>query len=94
MELVGEISIPECLVYLDNYVVFVGSRFGDSQLIRLSVEPLEQENAFIQLIDSFPNLGPIRDLILLNTDGQNQIVTCSGAFKVWLTPQLRPACLL
>ncbi|KAH7729396.1 UV-damaged DNA binding factor (ISS) [Aphelenchoides avenae] len=81
VELVGEISIPECLVYLDNYVVFVGSRFGDSQLIRLSVEPLEQENAFIQLIDSFPNLGPIRDLILLNTDGQNQIVTCSGAFK-------------
>ncbi len=35
MELLGETTLAECLVYLDNGVVFVGSRLGDSQLIRL-----------------------------------------------------------
>lgn len=30
-------SIAECLTYLDNGVVFVGSRLGDSQLVKVSV---------------------------------------------------------
>lgn len=30
VELLGEISIPECITYLDNYVLFIGSRLGDS----------------------------------------------------------------
>lgn len=33
---------------------------------------------------SYPNLGPIRDLVVINSEGQNQVVTCSGAFKVKL----------
>lgn len=70
------------MVYLDNSVVFVGSRLGDSQLIRLLSEPGDNpNNQFVEVIDSFANLGPIRDLIVVNTDGQNQIVTCSGAYK-------------
>uniref|UniRef100_A0A3P9H0S1 DNA damage-binding protein 1 n=1 Tax=Oryzias latipes TaxID=8090 RepID=A0A3P9H0S1_ORYLA len=35
VELLGETSIAECLTYLDNGVVFVGSRLGDSQLVKL-----------------------------------------------------------
>uniref|UniRef100_A0A914DYF9 DNA damage-binding protein 1 n=1 Tax=Acrobeloides nanus TaxID=290746 RepID=A0A914DYF9_9BILA len=82
VELIGDISIPECLVYLDNSVVFVGSKFGDSQLIRLSSEPVDLEtNSFVVVLDSYPNLGPIRDLVIINADGQNQVVTCSGGFK-------------
>lgn len=77
----GEITIPECLVYLDNSAVFVGSRFGDSQLIRISSDR-QKDNSFIQVIDSYPNLGPIRDMVIVNTNGQNQVITCSGAFKV------------
>ncbi|KAI6221851.1 DNA damage-binding protein 1 [Aphelenchoides fujianensis] len=80
IQLLGEISTPECLCYLDNSVVFVGSRLGDSQLIRILPEANEY-NAFIDVIDSYPNLGPIRDLLTINADGQTQIVTCSGAFK-------------
>ncbi|KAH0621079.1 hypothetical protein JD844_022103, partial [Phrynosoma platyrhinos] len=34
VELLGETSIAECLTYLDNGVVFVGSRLGDSQLVK------------------------------------------------------------
>lgn len=35
VELLGEISIPECITYLDNGVVYIGSRLGDSQLIKV-----------------------------------------------------------
>ncbi|CAD5219378.1 unnamed protein product [Bursaphelenchus okinawaensis] len=82
VQLLGEISIPECIVYLDRSIMFVGSRMGDSQLIRILDEPYEsQPNTFLEVVDSFPNLGPIRDLVILDTDGQKQVVTCSGGFK-------------
>jgi DNA damage-binding protein 1 len=59
---------------LDNSVAFVGSRLGDSQLIRLSTEPVEPDsNSFVIVIDTFQNLGPIRDLVLMDVDGQNQV---------------------
>uniref|UniRef100_A0A915DC56 DNA damage-binding protein 1 n=1 Tax=Ditylenchus dipsaci TaxID=166011 RepID=A0A915DC56_9BILA len=82
IELLGSISSPECLVYLDNSVAFVGSRYGDSQLVKLSTEPVDPEsNSFVDVIDSYNNLGPIRDLVIINSEGQNQVITCSGAFK-------------
>lgn len=31
----SQTSIAECLTYLDNGVVFVGSRLGDSQLVKV-----------------------------------------------------------
>lgn len=34
--LILQTSIAECLTYLDNGVVFVGSRLGDSQLVKVS----------------------------------------------------------
>ncbi|KAI1706295.1 mono-functional DNA-alkylating methyl methanesulfonate n-term domain-containing protein [Ditylenchus destructor] len=80
IELLGDISAPECLVYLDNSVAFVGSRYGDSQLIRLSTEPVEPNN-FVNVIDTYNNLAPIRDMVIIDNDGQSQVVTCSGAFK-------------
>ncbi|CAI4228082.1 unnamed protein product [Auanema sp. JU1783] len=80
LELLGEISTPECLVYLDNGVIFVGSRFGDSQLIRLSTTP-GAENSFITILESFINLAPIRDMTVIENDGQTQLITCSGCFK-------------
>ena len=59
MEFLGNVSIPEALVYLDNGVVFVGSRFGDSQLIKLNPQPNEAQS-FITVLETFPNIGPIR----------------------------------
>ena len=74
IELLGEISIPECLVYLGNSVAFVDSRLGDSQLIRLSTEPVDSDsNSFVTVIETFLNLGPIRDFLLMDVDGQNQV---------------------
>jgi DNA damage-binding protein 1 len=83
VELLGETTIAECLVYLDNGVVFVGSRLGDSQLIRLTTEPIDSENtSFVQVLESYVNIGPILDMALVKLEGQSQVVTCSGAFKV------------
>ncbi|KAK6052443.1 CPSF A subunit region [Cooperia oncophora] len=48
IESLGETTIAECLVYLDNGVLFVGSRFGDSQLVRLTSQPNPENNSFVQ----------------------------------------------
>ncbi|VDM76471.1 unnamed protein product [Strongylus vulgaris] len=81
IESLGETTIAECLVYLDNGVLFVGSRFGDSQLVRLTSQPHAESNSFVQILQTFTNLAPIRDIAVMECDGQNQIITCSGAFK-------------
>ncbi|VDL83163.1 unnamed protein product [Nippostrongylus brasiliensis] len=81
IESLGETVIAECLVYLDNGVLFVGSRFGDSQLVRLTSQPNAENNSFVQILQTFTNLAPIRDIAVMECDGQNQIITCSGAFK-------------
>ncbi|VDO74386.1 unnamed protein product [Heligmosomoides polygyrus] len=79
IESLGETTIAECLVYLDNGVLFIGSRFGDSQLVRLTSQPNAENNSFV--LQTFTNLAPIRDIAVMECDGQNQIITCSGAFK-------------
>ena len=75
----GEISIPECLTYLDNGVVYVGSRLGDSQLVKLNEEP-DENGSHVTILESFLNLGPIVDMVVVDLErqGQGQLVTCSG----------------
>ncbi|XP_072322013.1 DNA damage-binding protein 1 [Eucyclogobius newberryi] len=82
VELLGETSIAECLTYLDNGVVFVGSRLGDSQLVKLNVDSNDQ-GSFVTVMETFTNLGPIVDMCVVDLErqGQGQLVTCSGAFK-------------
>lgn len=82
LEVLGETSIASCISYLDNGVVFVGSTFGDSQLIKLNPERDEQ-GSYIEVLDTYVNVGPIIDFCVMDLDrqGQGQIVTCSGADK-------------
>ncbi|XP_053576428.1 DNA damage-binding protein 1 [Bombina bombina] len=82
VELLGETSIAECLTYLDNGVVFVGSRLGDSQLVKLTADSNEQ-GSYVVTMETFTNLGPIVDMCVVDLErqGQGQLVTCSGAFK-------------
>lgn len=83
----GSISIPSCLVYLDNDVVFVGSTLGDSQLIHVGhtddTMAAAENREILQVIDEFPNLGPITDFCVADLDkqGQTQLITCSGVAK-------------
>lgn len=82
VELLGEISIPECITYLDNGVVYIGSRLGDSQLIKLNIEANEH-GSYVEVMETFTNLGPIVDMCVVDLErqGQGQLVTCSGAYK-------------
>ena len=38
VELLGETTIAESITYLDNGVVYIGSRLGDSQLVKVRVD--------------------------------------------------------
>jgi len=81
-ELLGEISTPECLTYLDNGVVFVGSRLGDSQLVKLNTST-DESGSYVTLMETFTNLAPISDMVVVDMDkqGQGQLITCSGTFN-------------
>lgn len=82
VELLGEISIPECITYLDNGVLFIGSRHGDSQLVKLNTVA-DENGAYVAPMETFTNLGPILDMCVVDLErqGQGQIITCSGSFK-------------
>ncbi|KAI4468317.1 dna repair/rna processing cpsf family [Holotrichia oblita] len=82
VELLGEISTPECITYLDNGVLFIGSRLGDSQLVKLNTKPDENES-YVTPLEPFTNLAPILDMCVVDLErqGQGQLVTCSGSFK-------------
>ncbi|KAK2188211.1 hypothetical protein NP493_140g03066 [Ridgeia piscesae] len=82
VELLGETAIAECITYLDNGVVCIGSRLGDSQLVKLNVDP-DSIGSYVQVMETFTNLGPIVDMCIVDLErqGQGQLVTCSGAFK-------------
>ncbi|VDN11490.1 unnamed protein product [Dibothriocephalus latus] len=79
--LIGETVIPESIVYLDNGVVFVAAFLGDSQLIRLNPDLESERNSYITVLEQITNIGPIVDMVLLESKGQNQLITCSGAYK-------------
>uniref|UniRef100_A0A1B6DPY2 DNA damage-binding protein 1 n=2 Tax=Clastoptera arizonana TaxID=38151 RepID=A0A1B6DPY2_9HEMI len=80
--LLGEITIPECITYLDNSVMFIGSRLGDSQLIKLN-SAQDENRSYVNVMETYTSLAPIVDMVVVDLEkqGQDQLVTCSGAFK-------------
>ncbi|KAG5439299.1 hypothetical protein PCANB_001598 [Pneumocystis canis] len=70
---IGMTSIASVLVYLSNSYLFVGSHYGDSQLVNISD---------CSVLQSFPNISPVSDFCFVNREEKNEfIVTCSGAYK-------------
>jgi hypothetical protein len=65
----GETTIPECMTYLDNSYVYLGSRLGDSQLVRLNVQP-DENKSYVTIVESFTNLGPIVDMVVVDLERQ------------------------
>ncbi|KAL0352802.1 UNVERIFIED_CONTAM: DNA damage-binding protein 1 [Sesamum angustifolium] len=78
----GETSVASSISYLDNAVVFVGSSYGDSQLIKLNLQP-DAQGSYLEVLERYVNLGPIVDFCVVDLErqGQGQVVTCSGAYK-------------
>ncbi|XP_031500678.1 DNA damage-binding protein 1 [Nymphaea colorata] len=81
-EFLGETSIASTISYLDNAFVFIGSSYGDSQLIKLNLQP-DAKGSYVEVLERYVNLGPIVDFCVVDLErqGQGQVVTCSGAFK-------------
>lgn len=52
-------------------MIFVGSRLGDAQLIKLSVQANEN-GSFAEVIETFTNLGPIIDMCVVDLERQGQ----------------------
>jgi DNA damage-binding protein 1 len=52
-------------------------------LIKLHTKPLIETNSFVEILDTFTNLGPITDFAVMDMErqGQCQLVTCSGGDK-------------
>eukprot|EP00960_Hanusia_phi_P003968 116510-Hanusia_phi.AAC.2 len=82
LDTLGETSSAKTITYLDSGVVFIGSCFGDSQLIRLHPDK-DENDSNIEVLESFTNLGPIQDFCVVDLErqGQGQVVTCSGTLK-------------
>ena len=53
--------------------MFIGSTYGDSQLIRLSSEKNEN-GSYIELVDRYDNLGPIVDFCVVDLERQGQVI--------------------
>jgi DNA damage-binding protein 1 len=82
VEVLGKTSIASSLFYIDEGVVFVGSLFADSQLVKLLTEK-SADGSLVEVLENFANVGPVLDMCVVDTEkqGQSQIVTCSGSFK-------------
>lgn len=82
LEPLGEVSLPSCMAYVDDGVVFVGSLFGDSQLVKLAPER-GADGGCLSMLSTEQNIGPIIDFCLVDSEqhGYSHFVSCSGAFK-------------
>ncbi|CAJ2677173.1 DNA damage-binding protein 1 [Trifolium pratense] len=82
LEPLGETSIASTISYLDNAFVYIGSSYGDSQLIKLNLQP-DAKGSHVEVLERYVNLGPIVDFCVVDLErqGQGQVVTCSGAYK-------------
>ncbi|CAG9324331.1 unnamed protein product [Blepharisma stoltei] len=78
VECLGRCSMASSISYLDNNYLFIGSSFGDSQLIRVLTE--RQENSFLSVEQKYQNIGPILDFKVIEGErkGLCNIISCSG----------------
>lgn len=75
VEPLGMTSISETLSHLGNGVIFVGSCFGDSQLIKLHSDPPSPDSeSVIEELGRYPNIGPILDLCFLRNGNVGQVI--------------------
>lgn len=75
-----KISPPTSLTPLASNFVFVGSHFGDSQLIHILPDKSSPTGTYVDVPETYKNIAPIMDAVVEDIDGSGQptIITCSG----------------
>jgi len=89
LDTLGSCVIASALTYITDGLCFVGSSFGDSQLVQIMDQPMPigegtsdlEETTYLSVVEEYTNLGPIVDFDLVPTPGsrQSQVVTASGS---------------
>lgn len=87
LDVIGQTSRANVLIYLDAGYVYVGSHQGDSQVIRITEGSME-------VVQRFSNIAPVLDFTIMDmgnrsgegqvneySSGQARIVTGSGAYQ-------------
>lgn len=57
-------------MYLSNDVIYVGSSKGDSQVVHVLHRDSIENNDVLQVIETFPSLGPVIDFCMADLDKQ------------------------
>jgi DNA damage-binding protein 1 len=73
LERLGEVSIPSSICYLGHGMVFIGSAYSNSQLIRLNIEKSDQMGDYVTVLESYTNIGPIVDFVVVDLEKQGQV---------------------
>ena len=72
LESLGETSCASTISYLDSGCVFIGSAYGDSQVIKLHSEKIAGDS-FVEILSSHTNIGPIVDFLVVDLERQGQV---------------------
>ncbi|OLY81094.1 DNA damage-binding protein 1a [Smittium mucronatum] len=78
IERLGEIPIPTTIIYLKNGILFIGSHFNDSRLVKLhedgfdsnpdqwnKIESDKKTSSFVENLQTMKNLAPITDMCII-----------------------------
>eukprot|EP00056_Hartaetosiga_gracilis_P007924 m.113903 g.113903 ORF g.113903 m.113903 type:complete len:1173 (+) comp12805_c0_seq4:71-3589(+) len=74
----GECNFPTSLTYLEDRIAFVGTKFSDSQVIKLVTS--EDGRNSLTVLEEQRSLAPILDMCIVDQGefGKKQIITASG----------------
>ena len=86
MGLIGKVNPPSDIAYLYNNILFIASKKGNSQLIKINnnIDNKELNLDNIEIIEEYESLAPISNMLILNnTKEENgiEILTVSGVGK-------------
>ncbi|KAI5474794.1 DNA damage-binding protein 1 [Pseudohyphozyma bogoriensis] len=86
----GDTSSPTAIIPLSSSLIYITSRFADSQLVKLPISAIRtgdermgvEDEDEMELVASYASLAPVLDAVLVKKDGGSvSLVTCSGAYK-------------
>jgi DNA damage-binding protein 1 len=91
MRLLGKITKATVLVHMGDGILYIASHEGDSQVVRVNLDPDEPS---VEVLQTMPNVAPILDFAVMDmgggdgegktneySSGQARLVTGSGAWE-------------
>jgi DNA damage-binding protein 1 len=90
MRLLGDITKATALVHMANGLIYIASHEGDSQVVRVNLEPDEPG---VEILQTMANIAPILDFVVMDmggaeggqtneySSGQARLITGSGAWE-------------